>query len=106
VASKQKPKIKKKAPKKSILGLIGRFCLLASIWGTILVGLILLWFIQDLPDLNKLQSNVRTPSITIQTLDGTVINTYGDVFDEMVRVQDLPAHELFARLIKIIGPTA
>ena len=75
-----------------MLGLLGRFCLLASIWGSILIGLILLWFIQDLPDLNHLQSNVRTPSITIQTLDGTVINTYGDVFDEMVRVQDLPAH--------------
>ncbi len=89
----QKPKIKpKKKAKKSLLGLIGRFFLLASIWGTILLGLILLWFAQELPDLNRLQTNVRTPSITIQTLDGTVINTYGDVFDEMVRVQDLPAH--------------
>jgi penicillin-binding protein 1A len=48
--------------------------------------------VQDLPDLNHLQTNVRTPSITIQTIDGTVINTYGDVFDEMVRVQDLPKH--------------
>ncbi len=91
MALKKKTKIKKNK-KKSFLGLVGRFCLLASIWGTILIGLILLWFIQDLPDLNKLQSNVRTPSITIQTLDGTVINTYGDVFDEMVRIQDLPAH--------------
>jgi penicillin-binding protein 1A len=89
---KKKPKAKKKDGKKTFLGLVGRFCLLATIWGTILVGLILLWFIQDLPDLNTLQSNVRTPSITIQTLDGAVINTYGDVFDEMVRIQDLPAH--------------
>lgn len=89
---KKKPKAKKKDGKKTFLGLIGRFCLLATIWGTILIGVVLLWFIQDLPDLNTLQSNVRTPSITIQTLDGTVINTYGDVFDEMVRIQDLPAH--------------
>ncbi len=74
------------------MGLVGRFFLLASIWGTILLGLILLWFGQDLPDLNRLQTHVRTPSITIQTLDGTVISTYGDVFDEMVRVQDLPKH--------------
>lgn len=88
----QKPKKKQKKAKKSLLGLVGRFFLLASIWGTILLGLILLWFAQDLPDLNHLQTNVRTPSITIQTLDGTVISTYGDVFDEMVRVQDLPAH--------------
>lgn len=88
----QKPKIKSKKVKRSFLGLVGRFFLLASIWGTILLGLILLWFGQDLPDLNRLQTHVRTPSITIQTLDGTVISTYGDVFDEMVRVQDLPKH--------------
>ncbi len=81
-----------KKAKRSLLGFTGRFLLLASIWGSILIGLVLLWFIQDLPDLNRLQTNVRTPSITIQTLDGTVISTYGDVFDEMVRVQDLPAH--------------
>ena len=88
----QKPKVKSRKTKRSLLSLLGRFCLLASIWGSILLGLILLWFVQDLPDLNRLQTNVRTPSITIQTLDGTVINTYGDVFDEMVRVQDLPKH--------------
>lgn len=89
---KKKQKNRSKKTKRSLLGFTGRFVLLASIWGSILVGLILLWFIQDLPDLNRLQTNVRTPSITIQTLDGTVISTYGDVFDEMVRVQDLPAH--------------
>jgi penicillin-binding protein 1A len=92
VAIKKQQKTKKKKAKRSLLGLVGRFCLLASIWGSILLGLILLWFVQDLPDLNHLQTNVRTPSITIQTIDGTVINTYGDVFDEMVRVQDLPKH--------------
>ncbi|MEI7493317.1 MAG: PBP1A family penicillin-binding protein [Alphaproteobacteria bacterium] len=92
IKKQQKQKNKSKKPKRSLLGLVGRFCLLASIWGSILLGLILLWFVQDLPDLNHLQTNVRTPSITIQTIDGTVINTYGDVFDEMVRVQDLPKH--------------
>lgn len=92
MAIKKQQKTKKKKAKRSLLGLVGRFCLLASIWGSILLGLILLWFVQDLPDLNHLQTNVRTPSITIQTIDGTVINTYGDVFDEMVRVQDLPKH--------------
>ncbi len=92
MAIKKQKKTKKKKAKRSLLGLVGRFCLLASIWGSILLGLILLWFVQDLPDLNHLQTNVRTPSITIQTIDGTVINTYGDVFDEMVRVQDLPKH--------------
>ena len=92
MAIKKQQKTKKKKAKRSLLGLVGRFCLLASIWGSILLGLILLWFVQDLPDLNHLQTNVRTPSITIQTIDGTVINTYGDVFDEMVHVQDLPKH--------------
>jgi penicillin-binding protein 1A len=81
-----------KKKKGSLLGILGRFMILAGIWGSILLGLIVLWFVQDMPDLNKLQSNVRTPSVTIQTLDGSVIATYGHVFEEMVRVQDLPAH--------------
>lgn len=82
----------KRRSKKSFLGIIGRFFFLASIWGSILLGIILLWFIQDLPDLNRLQTNVRTPSISIQAVDGTVIGTYGDVFEEMVKVQELPVH--------------
>lgn len=89
---KSQKKIFNKKKKSSFLGIFGRFLILASIWGSILLGLIVLWFIQDMPDLSKLQSNVRTPSVSIQTLDGTVISTYGHVFDKMVRVQDLPAH--------------
>ena len=89
---KRKQPTKSRKTKKTFLGIVGRFFLLASIWGTILLGVILLWFIQDLPDLNRLQTNVRTPSITIQTVDGTIISTYGDIFEEMVRVQDLPIH--------------
>lgn len=90
--TKNLKKISNKKKKSSYLGIFGRFLILASIWGSIFLGLIALWFIQDIPDLSKLQSNVRTPSVSIQTLDGTVIGTYGHVFDEMVRVQDLPTH--------------
>lgn len=91
---KKKPAVKnlKKKSKKTFLGILGRFFLLFAIWGSILAGVVVLWFAQDLPDLTKLQTNVRNPSVVIQTIDGSVISTYGHVFEEMVRVQDLPAY--------------
>lgn len=52
-------------------------------------GMGVLWFSYDLPDISRLQSTARRPSVTIMTQDGTVIGTYGDLFEEMIRVQEL-----------------
>ena len=55
-AKKPKTSAKTKKAKRSVLGIFGRFFLLASIWGSICLGIIILWFAQDLPDLNRLQT--------------------------------------------------
>jgi len=60
-----------------------------SIWVMCLGGMGVLWFSYDLPDISRLQSTARRPSVTIMTQDGTVIGTYGDLFEEMIRVQEL-----------------
>jgi penicillin-binding protein 1A len=75
---------------KSISKIILKFCVLFFIWGTIIAGVAILWFVQDLPDLNNLESKVRNPSITIQTQDGEIIGTFGDLFEDMVRIDELP----------------
>jgi penicillin-binding protein 1A len=60
-----------------------------GIWVLCLSGLGVLWFSYDLPDINRLQATVRRPSVTILTQDGTVIGTYGDLHEDMIRVQEL-----------------
>lgn len=60
-----------------------------AIWVLCLGGMAVLWFSYDLPDISRLQSTARRPSVTILTQDGTVIGTYGDLHEDMIRVQDL-----------------
>ena len=97
---KAKPEPKKKKEKKakrskkssSFLGTIFRAIMMLGIWGIIAIGLVVLWFSHDLPDLKNLQANIRKPSVTIQTYDGTILGTYGDLYEDMVKVQDLPPY--------------
>lgn len=90
------PKRKYKKPKLSFWKNWGkvffRFIIVFIIWSSIAVGLVILWFIQDLPNLNNLQTKVRNPSVTIQTQDGTTIGTFGDLFEDMVRIEELPPY--------------
>lgn len=52
----------------------------------------ILWFSYDLPDVNSLQASVRKPGVTIQAQDGTVIGTYGDLYEDMVKINELPPY--------------
>jgi penicillin-binding protein 1A len=63
-----------------------------GIWGISILLLGALWFSHDLPELKDLQATARKPSITLQTQDGTIIGTYGDMYEDMLRVQDLPPY--------------
>ncbi len=92
VPKKKEPKTKKTKKGPSFLGRVFRLFLMMGIWGIIAVGLVVLWFSHDLPDLKNLQANIRKPSVTIQTEDGVIIGTYGDLYEDMVKVQDLPPY--------------
>lgn len=73
----------------SIKWVIFRLFLTMAIWGACLGGMGVLWFSYDLPDIGRLQSTARRPSVTIMTQDGTIIGTYGDLYEDMIRVQEL-----------------
>jgi penicillin-binding protein 1A len=79
----------KKRRKVSIKWVIFRLMLTMGIWIMCLGGLGILWFSYDLPDIGRLQTTARRPSVTIMTQDGTVIGTYGDLYEDMIRVQEL-----------------
>ena len=79
----------KKRRQFSIKWVIIRLFLTMGIWILCLGGMGVLWFSYDLPDISRLQATSRRPSVTIMTQDGTVIGTYGDLYEDMIRVQDL-----------------
>lgn len=64
--------------------------------GIFFVGGIILWNSRDLPNLNNLAVNSRKPSVTIQTQNGIILGTYGDVYEDMLWVKDLPDHVIKA----------
>ncbi|MEI8295799.1 MAG: PBP1A family penicillin-binding protein [Alphaproteobacteria bacterium] len=87
-------KTTKKAPRrrKPIWGFLLKSFLFLAIWGTIFFGFTMVWFTYDLPNIGKLQMAVRKPSVTVQSQDGKIIGTYGDLYEDMIRVQDLPPY--------------
>jgi penicillin-binding protein 1A len=88
----KKPPSKNKKRGFSIKKAILKSLFVLGLWGIILAGLGILWFSYDLPDIHQLQSTARKPGVTIQAIDGMVIGTYGDLYEDMVRVSDLPPH--------------
>lgn len=65
---------------------------MTGVWGGIALTLVILWFAQDLPDLGSLSVQSRKPSVIVQTHDGTVLGTYGDLYEDMVPVSELPPY--------------
>jgi penicillin-binding protein 1A len=64
--------------------------------GFVAVACTLLYFAGDLPDLHNLQTEVRNPAVTIQTYDGKVIGSYGDLYEDVVKIESLPKHVIAA----------
>ncbi len=69
-----------------------RWPLLAAIWGAVAFALLLLAFAWDLPRPDSLPAATRRPSVTLMAADGTVLANQGDLYGEVVRLRDLPAH--------------
>lgn len=46
----------------------------------------------DIPSLKNLETSTRRSSVVFEAYDGTVIATYGDLFEKMVTVEQLPKH--------------
>jgi penicillin-binding protein 1A len=51
-----------------------------------------LYFSNSLPNLQHLKTEIRNPAVTIQTYDGKIIGSYGDLYEDVVSISDLPKH--------------
>lgn len=69
------------------------FLILGSGFSLILIGCgFLMWVQSILPGVDQFNTKVRTPSVTVQAFDGTVIASYGDLYDDFIPVSDLPPY--------------
>lgn len=94
-SKKTKKKIKKQKSARNIKQFswrLIRFGIIGVIWLATLVAMLLLWFSQDLPDVAQLTGTERKPSVTIQTENGDIIGTYGDLYNDVVKIEDLPSY--------------
>lgn len=69
-----------------------RWFLLLSIWGAVALAGVVGWYAYDLPDLEKLETPTRRPSVTLLSTDGSVLASYGQLYGGAVRFDDLPPY--------------
>ncbi len=60
--------------------------------GIAVIACFVCYFSKDLPDLHNLKTAIRSPSVVIQTYDGEIIGSYGDLYEEVVTIKNLPRH--------------
>lgn len=65
---------------------------MAAIWGGVALGLVVLWFVWDLPRPEAALDAARRPGLTLEDRAGHVFATYGDLVGEPLRLTDLPAY--------------
>ena len=82
--------ISEPAKRRSWLGRLISWSLVAMIWGTLGLAAVIGWYAYDLPGITTLVESGRQPSITLAAADGSRIAAVGDVYGETLRVADLP----------------
>ena len=65
---------------------------MCAVWGGVALVLLLLAFAWDLPNPDTLPAAARRPSVSLVAADGSLLATQGDLYGEVVRLRDLPAH--------------
>ena len=86
------PERKSSKASKSRLGGVARWAVLIFLWSGITITAILAYYAWDLPDLEKLETPLRRPSITILASDNSVIATYGDLHAGAVTFDKVPPY--------------
>ncbi len=77
---------------------IFRFIFVSSLLGGVILGGVVFYLSQNLPDIQEIYTTFRRPSITLFDQNGILLATYGDTYGEMVAVESLPPHVVNALL--------
>lgn len=92
MAQKKKKKAKVQKKKANIILRLLKWCFVLSIWAIVMLGVAMLWFGKDLPDITNSATFDRRVSIVLKSTNGTEIARYGETKGEIIKVEDLPAY--------------
>ena len=62
------------------------------IWGGVAVTVVVGYYAYDLPDVSKMERLDRAPLVTMRTIDGSAIASYGGLYGETIHLAALPGH--------------
>jgi penicillin-binding protein 1A len=88
----RKRKAKAKGRGRSLAVKLLKWVAVTGIWGLFIGLCFVAWLAYDLPDLSRLTSATRRPSITLVTTDGQILASYGDLYGKQVNLDDLPPY--------------
>jgi len=89
---KPAPKSKPDPAARGWLGRVVKWMVIAGIWLMLALGVLVAWYAWDLPDISRLETPSRRPSVELMTADGAVLARYGDLHGGWIRFSDLPLH--------------
>ncbi len=69
-----------------------KWFVILTVWGSVALGLGLLWFAWDLPRPEAALDAARRPSLTLQDRTGRIYATFGDVVGDPLRLSDMPPY--------------
>jgi len=78
------------AGRRPLLSRFLRTTFVIAIWGALALGAVIGWCAWTLPDLEKLNTPSRQPSITLMAADGSVLAAYGDLYGGKADFADIP----------------
>lgn len=85
-------KTKAKAKKHFGFRTLIKWILVASIWGSLILGGLILWYSKNLSEITQSADFERRATITVKAANGTVIGRYGDIKGNTVTIGDVPEH--------------
>ncbi len=84
--------------KKSFFKPLLKWFALMCIWGALFLSGIVLWFGSELPDIEELSKLPRHPSILVFDNRNQILASYGDLYGNPIRAEELPPHVVNALL--------
>src|SRR5438093_717133 len=71
---------------------IARWSLVLLIWVGFIGAGVVLWYAHDLPDTSHLNEITRRPAVTLETADGQIVATFGDLYGANLSLSEVPSY--------------
>ena len=65
---------------------------LVILWSGLILSALVAYYAWDLPDVENYEKHSRRPSVTLLASDSSVISTYGDLYANVVRYNEVPPY--------------